>query len=305
MKSKKDFIKKISISNSLFNEVKKNFDIKKLKNFSSSLQKNKKFYKFIKNCEKKIQIDSIKGVIISFTPKKNLTINSRLMTEITEATSKILGEMLVQNSNNEKMIFVFDRDRDFSIKTGSRYHQTREGGSIHTDNVNISYKWDYMILSCLSNAEVGGENIFVNANTVYKELKKYTSALSILKKKFLWERRGVSETFYKAPVLSFNKNKQPQFRYLRPYMISAYEKQKKEMSLKQKYALDVLDAILESSENQQRFYLNNGDLLLVKDSEIFHGRTSFSDYLGAKEIFKGKIKKDKIKRTMIRTWIKK
>ena len=33
--------------------------------------------------------------------------------------------------------------------TGARYHQTREGGSIHTDNVNVSSRWKYMILSCL------------------------------------------------------------------------------------------------------------------------------------------------------------
>ena len=31
--------------------------------------------------------------------------------------------------------------------------------------------------------------------------------------------------------------------------------------------------------------MNPGDLLLVKDAQFFHGRTSFSDHLNAKDIF--------------------
>ena len=35
-----------------------------------------------------------------------------------------------------------------SINSGDRYHQTREGGSIHTDNVNLKDKLDFLLLSC-------------------------------------------------------------------------------------------------------------------------------------------------------------
>ena len=48
-----------------------------------------------------------------------------------------------------------------------------------------------------------------------------------------------------------------------------------------------------------------GDLLLVKDAQFFHGRTSFSDFLGARDIFNSKLKIIQIfKRTMLRAWIK-
>ena len=58
--------------------------------------------------------------------------------------SVILGK-IVQNEKGDKLVYVFDRDRNLSINAGGRYHQTREGGSIHTDNVNLKIKWDYLI----------------------------------------------------------------------------------------------------------------------------------------------------------------
>lgn len=44
---------------------------------------------------------------------------------------------------------VYNRDDTKRMKDGQRYHQSREGGSIHTDNVNIPELWDYMNLTCL------------------------------------------------------------------------------------------------------------------------------------------------------------
>jgi len=45
---------------------------------------------------------------------------------------RILGEPLVQNIQGEILVEVSDKDR--SMKTGGRYHDTREGGSLHTDS---------------------------------------------------------------------------------------------------------------------------------------------------------------------------
>ena len=118
------------------------------------------------------------------------------------------------------------------------------------------------------------------------------------------QKRGISKSFYRAPVLSFKDNV-PEFRYLRPYMISAYERKKIPMTKKQLYSLDTLDAILEDSQNQVRKKMNPGDLLLVKDAQFFHGRTSFSDFFNAHDIFNTKKKNKKyFKRTMLRVWIK-
>lgn len=268
----------------------------------NKILENKEFLKFVSMCEKQLKNKKYKGIIISFS--KNKKIKPELMVLITYCFSEALGELLPQNEKKDRVVFVFDRNREFSIHQGSRYHQTREGGSIHTDNVNINFNWDYMVLSCVSLPETGGENIFVNGDLVYKKLKKFKIALKELKKDFIWEKRGVSESFYKAPIIKLNRNI-PEFRYLRPYLLSAYKRKNKKLNKKQLYALDTLDSILEASENQIRKKMYPGDLLLAKDSQLFHGRTSFSDFLNSKEISQKKKKTDNLKRIMLRAWIKK
>lgn len=61
----------------------------------------------------------------------------------------MLGETPVQNAEGIRAIQVYNRDNQKRMKDGQRYHQSREGGSIHTDNVNIPELWDYMALTCL------------------------------------------------------------------------------------------------------------------------------------------------------------
>jgi hypothetical protein len=61
----------------------------------------------------------------------------------------MLGETPEQNAEGIRAIQVYNRDDKKRMKDGQRYHQSREGGSIHTDNVNIPELWDYMALTCL------------------------------------------------------------------------------------------------------------------------------------------------------------
>ena len=76
------------------------------------------------------------------------------------------------------------------------------------------------------------------------------------------------------------------------------------MSNKQLYALDVLDALLETGKFQFRYKMQKGDILFNLDSKVLHGRSSFSDSLNALPIEKIKNNEQRLKRTMIRVWIK-
>ena len=82
----------------------------------------------------------------------------------------LLGEPLVQNKEGDRLVYVYDRDRYKTISDGARYHQTHEGGSIHTDNVNIPEKWNYLLVCCFEPAITGGESIIVNGIKVYEYL---------------------------------------------------------------------------------------------------------------------------------------
>jgi len=218
-----------------------------------------------------------------------------------------IGKPVVQNEQGDTVISVYDRDRLGSMAKGGRYHQTREGGSIHTDNVNIPEIWDYLILTCLSPAYVGGESILVDGIAIHAELKiKFPRALKVLENNFIWEMRGVKDELYQAPIITYDENGEPLFRHLRPYMESAHEKAKTPLTKDQLFAVDVLDALTNCSSFQLRYRLKKGDLLVTRDAQVLHGRTSFSDELEAVsyEDFhagKGKV----MKRTMERLWITK
>lgn len=219
----------------------------------------------------------------------------------------VLGEPLIQNESGDKVICVYDRNRNHSIAQGARYHQTKEGGSIHTDNVNVPFHWEYMILACISPAMVGGENILVNAQNVYEILKEsYPDVLTTLEKNFIWEKRGIADATYEAPIITYKENGEPLFRHLRPYMESAHKKRGQPLTSEQIYAIDVLDAIIEYSDNQYRHTFTAGEILITYDSQVLHGRTSFSDAWDALAINDWiKDPNKPLKRTMDRIWIKK
>ena len=218
-----------------------------------------------------------------------------------------LGSPLVQNEAGDQVICVYDRDRNNSMAQGARYHQTREGGTLHTDNVNIPFHWDYLVLACIHPAMVGGETILVNGLTIHKMLKeKYPNVLKILEGDFIWEKRGIANETYSAPIISYTQQGEPLFRHLRPYMESAHRKMGIPLSAQQLYALDTLDAIIEHSDNQYRHTFRAGEMLLTYDSQVFHGRTCFSDVLNAIPITECTEESSlPMKRTMDRIWIKK
>ena len=219
----------------------------------------------------------------------------------------ILGETLVQNEAGDRAILVYDRDRSNSMTKGARYHQTREGGTIHTDNVNVPFKWEYLLLACIAPAMSGGENILVNALNVHKILKeKHPDVLAILEKNFYWEQRGVADAIYEAPIIIYNQKGEPEFRHLRPYMEAAHLKLDRPLTNEQMYALDTLDAVLEHSDNQYRHTFVAGEILLTYDAQVLHGRTCFSDDLNAVVIHDWMKDHHKpLKRTMDRLWAKK
>ena len=194
----------------------------------------------------------------------------------------LLGEPVEQSRDGIKVVQVYDRDRTLRMEDGARYHQTRQGGSIHTDNVNRPETWDYLIMACLHPAMIGGESIVVSGFTVHELLlERAPRALEVLAEDFWWERRGFSGSLFRAPVLFFSQRGEPQFRYLREYLESAHRLADEPLRGDQLWALDTLDSTLELSELQFRHKLAPGEILVIDDKQMFHGRTSFSDFLEA------------------------
>lgn len=216
----------------------------------------------------------------------------------------LLGEAVDQSRDGIKVVQVYDRDRTLRMEDGARYHQTRQGGSIHTDNVNRPETWDYLIMACLNPAMIGGESIVVSGLKVHEVLlEQAPRALEVLARDFWWERRGFSGTLFRAPVLFRNQQGEPQFRYLREYLESAHRLANEPLRGDQLWALDTLDSALELSELQFRHKLAPGEILVIDDKQIFHGRTSFSDFFEAAPCGPESPESDTFRRCFDRLWI--
>jgi hypothetical protein len=221
--------------------------------------------------------------------------------------SNLFGEPLVQNSEGDRQVRVWDRDPTRRMADGARYHQTREGGDAHTDNVNIPELWDYLVFGCTVPAAVGGWNVIVSGLAVHDYLvNNIPEAVDVLSGDYWWEYRGIKDDTYQAPVLTYDANGEPHFRYLRTYLEAAHQKVGEPMSDRQMWAINVLDAVIELPELRFTRRLRAGEILVTRDSQIFHARTNFADSLDALPV-DGQTKGADalIQRTMERTWVQK
>ena len=168
------------------------------------------------------------------------------------------------------------------MKTGGRYHQTREGGSFHTDSPQWTRVPDFIGLCCINPAKKGGESKFVSAYKIHNEmLKTHQDYLSILYEKFHFDKRGEfvdgeSPTVFE-PIFKFEKNFL-KCRYLRNYINDGHKIQKLPLNNKQVEALDYFDEIIHAETNAAEYNLLKKDIVFFNNNRIIHGRTSFEDF---------------------------
>ena len=197
--------------------------------------------------------------------------------------SQALGRTLAQNEAGHRFYIIADRGGKMEL--GARYSQTSQGGSFHTDGVNVKEGYDFFLLSCVAPAAEGGESILLDGHTVYRDLCDHAPhVLPALQRERVWEYKGVRPgEFYREPILKLIEGR-PVWRYLRDYIEEAARKQSEPVDADSRAAMDRLDAALGNPAFQFRYTLRAGETAIVNDRCIFHGRTPFRDAPGAVSI---------------------
>ena len=251
------------------------------------------FKKKILNFRNERLLDGVGLFIIDGTCMESFSVKEK--TSIYTLTSKILGELIIQNIKQEKIVEIKDIGK--SMKTGGRYHETKEGGSHHTDSPQWKNVPDYLGLFCVHNAKKGGTNLFLSAYTIHNRiLKGRKDLLNILYEKFHFDKRGEfkegeSPTVFE-PIFKFEDGKL-YFRYLRDYIDAGHDIQNQPLSASQKEALTHLDNSMLEEDMVMSYDLKPDDMVFSDNHWIVHGRTAFEDY-----------DDPNLKRLMLRTWIK-
>ena len=251
------------------------------------------FKKKILNFRNERLLDGVGLFVIDGICMESFSVKEK--TSIYTLTSKILGELIIQNIKQEKIIEIKDVGK--SMKTGGRYHETKEGGSHHTDSPQWENVPDYLGMFCVHNAKKGGTNLFLSAYTIHNRiLQERKDLLDIFYEKFYFDKRGEfkdgeSPTVFQ-PIFEL-KNKKLFFRYLRNYIDAGHDIQNQPLSQPQKDALTYLDNLMRMEDINLKYDLKPGDMVFSDNNWVVHGRTSFEDY-----------DDENLKRFMLRTWIK-
>lgn len=224
----------------------------------------------------------------SYLKKKNyylINLNEKNEKKIKDKTillSSLLGEQVSQDKKNTKVVEIKPnlkmlKKNKFSLKKNIRYHQTNTGGSIHTDGPQLLKSPNILIMSCINNAKKGGDTVIVDARKIFGQIKKNKpQIMKVLLKDFYFETRGFKfkKNFLKKPIFK-KKNNEVNFRYMKEYIVTGYEKAKKNMDLNKVKALDYLDKILNSKKNQIKLKMKKGNLIVINNKFTAHGRTNF------------------------------
>ena len=242
---------------------------------------------------KKKILDGFGLFIINGTCLKDFSLKEKI--SIYTLIAEILGELIIQNIKQEKIVEIKDVGK--SMQTGGRYHETKEGGSHHTDSPQWKDVPDYLGLFCVHNAKKGGTNLFLSAYTIHNRIfKGRKDLLNILYGKFHFDKRGEfkegeSSTVFE-PIFKFKDGKL-YFRYLRNYIDAGHDIQNQPLSESQKEALTYLDNSMLEEYMIMSYDLKPDDMVFSDNHWIIHGRTTFEDF-----------DDPNLKRLMLRTWIK-
>ncbi len=196
--------------------------------------------------------------------------------------SSLFGILHKQNRENEQIVRIENEGKKWTAK--NRGYKTRDKLDLHTDGGKIS-----LLLSIKNNSK-GGENLKLNAETVYSKIKNNT-----LKKKlfegFVYHTRHeaknrASITRRKYPIFFFKKKILHCMYNSKPIIEAAkYTKNKDNLEIIKK-----LKKIINNlKDNYEIFKLKQGDIWIVNNFKVLHGRKGFKD---AKE-----------KRLMLRAWV--
>lgn len=167
------------------------------------------------------------------------------------------------------------------------YSMSDKVTDIHTDG---SYLYElpphFIGLICLRQAEIGGESILVDGRKILHQLKtEYPENMKYLMQDYQFNTDNQledSKTLTK-PIIVENDSTII-FNYNRIHIESGQRAIKSPLTGESKDSMNKLDLLLHRQENQDIFSLRSGEMLVINNHYILHGRNSFNDNKNSKRL---------------------
>jgi Taurine catabolism dioxygenase TauD, TfdA family len=216
---------------------------------------------------------------VGFAHIRNLIDPSAPDDDIVTSLSFLLqefGEIIAQNAEGDLTQILRDRDGDGATELG-----------FHCDTC------DLLILLCLQPAVRGGGNTKLASVRYVHDIieQERPDALTTLKQPWVFDRTGrAGQQIIVSPIF-FTQHDRTMGCYYQTRTVRASTPHRGPLSARQWEALDVLDKVLYRPEIAFGLLMAAGDLLVIHNSRVLHGRSPFIDEPGPRS------------RRMLRVWM--
>jgi hypothetical protein len=211
----------------------------------------------------------------------------------TISASRIVGRLLPQDAKGTVLRQVVDRGVRLGEGKTGRYSDSRQGGNLHTDGPHVPPPVpDCFALYCVHQARVGGELCLIHVDELINGLPAWVT--EVLRSDFHFDRRDadVEDPTVVRPVLR-RTPAGTRVCYLREYIEIGHRRDDvPSLTVEQREAMNLFDALLNDPDRQVRGRLQPGDMAFFNNRVLLHGRTEFQDDPDSNR-----------KRLMFRTWI--
>nr|AIZ66888.1 putative taurine catabolism dioxygenase [Streptomyces sp. MA37] len=154
-------------------------------------------------------------------------------------------------------------------------HRPEVDLALHTDRARFPGPPRLLGMLCIRPARHGGESVLVSGHTVHNTLLRYRpDVLPGLYRDFHFGHEPGFERTY--PVFRRSAGRL-HMQYSRSWITRGHQEHGTPLSTAQVAALDAFDEVLADPRMALRVQLRRGDLLLVDNMTILHGRTAFVD----------------------------
>ena len=194
-------------------------------------------------------------------------------------TGQYLGTPMEQNIEGTLLYDV--RDTGENVTQGARFSVTNAESTFHNDNAFGEPLPDVVGLLCLRTAKSGGQSQLVSGYALHNELlENHPDTLETLYQHFYFDRRGQFRTGESPtshfPVFQWSRGELT-LRYLYYYILVGHERAGEPLTVEQRGALEVVEALLRRADFRVEFSLQPGQMLFTNNRWILHNRTAFED----------------------------
>lgn len=211
------------------------------------------------------------------------------------AYAVLLRQLGSLNGRYGKLFDVVDQGLDHTT-TNAPVSKTKAATGMHTDSSDARYNPDLVGLLCLQPGARGGESLLASAVEMLERLRERHPELESIART-AWPRDVVTPGLAQD-VAAIQANAIPLFaedehglvfRYMRYWTERAMAKLGRPVPVQLTQLFDFIDA--DMADNALNFSLKRGDILLVNNRLVVHGRGAFEDAPGA------------ARRCLVRAWV--